>query len=229
MSVTTGGSSGSGSSDSNAVHAVEWSPTSTEFCLITGATPRTRAVLMNSKCEKVFDIPMSASARNLISFNPGGTHLLLCTAGIKEKVECWEVKGKRSIHQLLIPDVTHLFWLNDGGHFMTATMSPQMVLRNGFRVWDLTGKCVKEWKTEQKLLGITPLLFPQTGECMGVSATGVGDQDKDKQIRGLKKKLGDINKLKEILKNGKSLEKNQLDKLEKEQSLVAELRGLELR
>jgi len=35
--------------DSAVVHAAEWSPNSTEFCIITGKMPHTRAAILNSK------------------------------------------------------------------------------------------------------------------------------------------------------------------------------------
>jgi len=52
--------------------------------------------------------------------------------------------------------------------------------------------------------------------------------EKDKKIRTVKKKLEQIEKLKEIQKEGKPLEKNQLEKLSKEESLVEELEALEI-
>jgi translation initiation factor 2A len=268
--------------DTNSIHAAEWSPTSTEFCIITGKMPNTRAVLFNTRCEKIFD--MDISARNTISFNPQGNLLLLCAFGnLQGKVEVWEVKKyKKLIATLQAPDTTQLHWLSDGVHFITATTAPRMQVGNGFKVWDFTGKCVKDWKAQKHLLGITPfhttpaLPFPEEkldlfvkqignkstnakleeskpaayvpihkrkgnvgapvtkaqaeATMNGVKSSGDSNplSEKEKKIRTLKKKIGEIDKLKEMLKEGKQLEKNQKDKLTKEAALIAELEALEL-
>ncbi|KAK7090833.1 hypothetical protein V1264_010584 [Littorina saxatilis] len=60
------------------------------------------------------------------------------------------------------------------------------------------------------------------------AAPSTGDPEKDKKIRNLRKKIQQIDKLKEQQKSGKTLEKNQLDKLKTEADLVKELEDLEL-
>jgi len=60
-------------------------------------------------------------------------------------------------------------------------------------------------------------------------AAGIlADPDKEKKIRKLNDKLSKIEKLKVQLAEGKTLEKNQLESLSKEQDLVAELKALSL-
>lgn len=51
---------------------------------------------------------------------------------------------------------------------------------------------------------------------------------REKKIRNLKKKLGQIVMLKEELQAGKKLEANQLEKIKREQELLDELEALEL-
>jgi len=53
-----------------------------------------------------------------------------------------------------------------------------------------------------------------------------GDPETDKKIKGLRKKLQQIEKLKGQVKEGKQLEKNQLDKLKTEKDIVKELQAL---
>ncbi|CAJ0962531.1 unnamed protein product, partial [Ranitomeya imitator] len=55
-----------------------------------------------------------------------------------------------------------------------------------------------------------------------------GDPETDKKIKNLKKKLKAIEQLKDLQASGKSLEKNQIDKMQKEDTLLKELEDLEL-
>lgn len=55
-----------------------------------------------------------------------------------------------------------------------------------------------------------------------------GDPETDKKIKNLKKKLKAIEQLKELQASGKSLEKNQIEKIQKEDGLLKELEDLEL-
>ncbi|CAL1571228.1 unnamed protein product [Knipowitschia caucasica] len=55
-----------------------------------------------------------------------------------------------------------------------------------------------------------------------------GDPETDKKIKNLKKKLKAIEDLKEQQRSGKTLQKNQLDKLQKEHQLLEELQALSL-
>jgi uncharacterized protein with WD repeat len=50
----------------------------------------------------------------------------------------------------------------------------------------------------------------------------------EKKIRTAKKKLEQIDKMKQMIAEGKQLEKNQLEKMSKEQSLLDEIKALEL-
>lgn len=55
-----------------------------------------------------------------------------------------------------------------------------------------------------------------------------GDPDKDKKIRGLRKKMKQIEDLKMKQKEGKILEQNQLDKLKSEKDIINELQTLQI-
>ncbi|XP_030622314.1 eukaryotic translation initiation factor 2A isoform X2 [Chanos chanos] len=60
------------------------------------------------------------------------------------------------------------------------------------------------------------------------AASTSGDPDTDKKIKNLKKKLKAIEELKEQQSSGKPLQKNQLEKIQKEAQLLKELEDLEL-
>ncbi|XP_076027707.1 eukaryotic translation initiation factor 2A [Genypterus blacodes] len=60
------------------------------------------------------------------------------------------------------------------------------------------------------------------------SAPSCGDPELDKKMKNLKKKLKAIEELKEQQASGKVLQKNQLDKVEKEEQLLKELEELQL-
>ncbi|XP_046287386.1 eukaryotic translation initiation factor 2A isoform X2 [Marmota monax] len=69
---------------------------------------------------------------------------------------------------------------------------------------------------------------PQSTSRNTVSQATSGDPEVDKKIRNLKKKLKAIEQLKEQAAAGKQLEKNQLEKIQKEKALLQELEDLEL-
>ncbi|XP_053736381.1 eukaryotic translation initiation factor 2A [Synchiropus splendidus] len=62
----------------------------------------------------------------------------------------------------------------------------------------------------------------------GQSAASGGDSETDKKIKNLRKKLKAVEELKEQQASGKVLQKNQLEKIQKEAQLLKELQDLEL-
>lgn len=69
---------------------------------------------------------------------------------------------------------------------------------------------------------------PQNALQNAVPAMTTGDPEVDKKIKNLKKKLKAIEQLKEQAAAGKQLEKNQVEKIQKEAALLKELEDLEL-
>ncbi|XP_075058064.1 eukaryotic translation initiation factor 2A [Mixophyes fleayi] len=78
----------------------------------------------------------------------------------------------------------------------------------------------QEAKVDEPVLQINQDIAPNT-------ATS-GDPETDKKIKNLKKKLKAIDQLKELQASGKLLEKNQIEKMQKEDTLLKELEDLEL-
>ncbi|XP_053315863.1 eukaryotic translation initiation factor 2A [Spea bombifrons] len=60
------------------------------------------------------------------------------------------------------------------------------------------------------------------------TAPTTGDPETDKKLKNLKKKLKAIEQLKELQASGKPLEKNQMEKIQKEDALLKEIEELEL-
>ncbi|KAJ4428106.1 hypothetical protein ANN_24120 [Periplaneta americana] len=56
------------------IYSVEWSPKSSEFCVVYGFMP-SKATLFNLKCEPVFEF--GTGPRNCIHYNPHGNNILL--------------------------------------------------------------------------------------------------------------------------------------------------------
>ncbi|KAB5575074.1 hypothetical protein PHYPO_G00216640 [Pangasianodon hypophthalmus] len=73
----------------------------------------------------------------------------------------------------------------------------------------------------------TPSSEPPPTREIPVASTH-GDPETDKKIKNLKKKLKAIEELKEQQAAGKQMQKNQLEKIQKEAQLLKELEGLEL-
>lgn len=65
-------------------------------------------------------------------------------------------------------------------------------------------------------------------ETSGTDLAGDGPSGKDKKLQALEKKLQQIEKLKKLQVEGKQLEKNQLDKIEKESEIINEMNALKL-
>ncbi|XP_018421385.1 PREDICTED: eukaryotic translation initiation factor 2A [Nanorana parkeri] len=68
----------------------------------------------------------------------------------------------------------------------------------------------------------------QSNQNIASATVTTGDPETDKKIKNLKKKLKAIEQLKELQASGKTLEKNQAEKIEKEEALLKEIEDLEL-
>lgn len=111
------------------VHAVEWSPRQTEFCVIYGLMP-SKATLFNHKCEAIFEF--GTKHQNSIFFNPFGNILILAGFGnLGGNIELWDMVNKKLIGTSQAPDTTLLQWSPDGEHYMTATTAPRLRMNNG--------------------------------------------------------------------------------------------------
>lgn len=64
------------------IYSVEWSPKSSEFCVVYGFMP-SKATLFNLKCEPVFEF--GTGPRNCIYYNPHGNNILLCALFMQHK------------------------------------------------------------------------------------------------------------------------------------------------
>lgn len=87
-------------------------------------------------------------------------------------------------------------------------------------------KAAKKAKAAQE--GTVPSAPSQSPPNPTASAVITGDPDKDKKIRNLRKKVQAIEKLKEQQASGKTLEKNQLEKIKTLKSIEDELEELEI-
>lgn len=136
------------------IHAVEWSPKSTEFCVIYGYMP-SKSALFNLKCDPVFEF--GAGSRNSIYYNPFGNILLLAGFGnLRGNVEVWDVAKRTQITGFQASDSTMLEWSPSGDIFVTATTAPRLRMGNGFKVWHYSGALLHEtvWPTGQELFEV---------------------------------------------------------------------------
>lgn len=128
------------------IYSVEWSPNSTEFCVVYGYMPA-KATLYNLKCEPVFDF--GTGPRNVSYYNPQGN--ILCLAGfgnLRGNIEFWDVKKQKLICQMLASDSTYFEWSADGEYIVTATCSPRLRVGNGYKIWHYTGSLMYEENME---------------------------------------------------------------------------------
>ncbi|XP_043254699.1 eukaryotic translation initiation factor 2A [Colletes gigas] len=142
------------------IHAVEWSPKNTEFCVIYGFMPA-KATLFNLKCESIFEF--GVLHRNSIYYNPQGNILILTGFGnLRGGIELWDVGKRKLIAKTDAPDTTLLQWSPDGEHFMTATTAPRLRMGNGFKIWHYTGTLLYErpWNEQEALWEVLWQTFP---------------------------------------------------------------------
>lgn len=142
------------------IYAVEWSPTSVEFCVVYGFMPA-KATLYNVKCEAVFEF--GQAPRSAIHFNPQGNILLLGGFGnLSGNVETWDLRSRKLITKLEAPDTTLLHWSPNGEHFMTATTAPRLRTGNGFKIWHYSGALLYErpWNKQEELWEVLWQRFP---------------------------------------------------------------------
>uniref|UniRef100_A0A8C9I346 Eukaryotic translation initiation factor 2A n=1 Tax=Piliocolobus tephrosceles TaxID=591936 RepID=A0A8C9I346_9PRIM len=89
-------------------------------------------------------------------------------------------------------------------------------------------KAAKQEARSDRSPDLAPTPAPQSTPRSTLSQSISGDPEIDKKIKNLKKKLKAIEQLKEQAATGKQLEKNQLEKIQKETALLQELEDLEL-
>lgn len=142
------------------IHAVQWSPKNTEFCVVYGFMP-SKATLFNLKCEAVFEL--GTLHRNSIFYNPHGNIMILGGFGnLRGTIELWDVGNRKLIGKTDAPDTTLLQWSPDGEHFMTATTAPRLRIGNGFKIWHYTGTLLYErpWNEQEQLWEVLWQTFP---------------------------------------------------------------------
>ncbi|KAG8195231.1 hypothetical protein JTE90_027972 [Oedothorax gibbosus] len=124
------------------VYSVQWSPHSTEFCVVYGYMPA-RATIYNLKCEPVLDFV--DGPRNEVLYSPVGDRLSLSGFGnLQGQIEVWDLKLKKQISKFKAQDSTLIQWSYDGEYILTATTSPRLRIGNGYRIWHYTGSLLVE-------------------------------------------------------------------------------------
>ncbi|XP_011311612.1 eukaryotic translation initiation factor 2A [Fopius arisanus] len=147
--------------DEGLIHAVEWSPKSSEFLVIYGLMPA-KATLFNLKCEPIFEF--GKKHRNSIYYNLQGNIVLLGGFGnLRGGIELWDTAKRKLIAQTDAPDSTLLQWSPDGEHFVTATTAPRLRVANGFKIWHYTGTLLYErpWNKQEELWEVHWQVFPK--------------------------------------------------------------------
>ncbi|XP_014223236.1 eukaryotic translation initiation factor 2A [Trichogramma pretiosum] len=142
------------------IHAVQWSPKSTEFIVIYGSMP-SKATLFNLKCEPIFEF--GTKHRNAILYNPHGNIVILTgTGNLRGDIELWDTKKHKLIATTESPDTTLMEWSPDGEHYMTATTAPRLRVSNGFNIFHYTGTLLFErpWNKQEELWEVQWQKFP---------------------------------------------------------------------
>ncbi|CAF1204168.1 unnamed protein product, partial [Didymodactylos carnosus] len=105
-----------------------------------------KATMFNSKCDISWEL--SVGAKNAVYYNTDGTYLALCGFGnVSGNIEMWDVKARKQLIHINVPDTTYFQWCYDNYHFITATTAPRLRVNNGFKIWRLTGELIFEHRT----------------------------------------------------------------------------------
>lgn len=129
------------------VYSVDWSPNSTEFCVVYGFMPA-KATLFNLKCESIFDF--GTGPRNCVYFNPQGTIIALGGfANLRGHIQFWDRKSFKLISESQAADATFFQWSPDGQHYATAICAPRLRVGNGFKIWHVSGSLLHEYIVPQ--------------------------------------------------------------------------------
>jgi len=132
------------------VHAIQWSPTGTQFCVCFGYMP-SKVVVFNLKGSVIWD--MGESHRNEIYYNTFGTILASCGFGniSAGKIQMWDVEKREEIVTMEVPNTTYFQWAPDGQHFLTATTAPRLRIDNNYRIWNYIGNDVYEQQMAERV------------------------------------------------------------------------------
>ncbi|MEJ1277550.1 eukaryotic translation initiation factor 2A [Cricetulus griseus] len=186
------------------IYDVVWNSSSTEFCAVYGFMPA-KATVFNLKCDPVFDF--GTGPRNAAFYSPHGHILVLAGFG--------NLRGQME-HEDEPPQ-------NMKPHPGSDKPLSKTALKNQ-RKHEAKKAAKQEARSDSASTPVIPQSVPRNTITQSVS----GDPEVDKKIKNLKKKLKAIEQLKEQAASGKQLEKNQLEKIQKETALLRELEDLEL-
>ncbi|KAL2804533.1 eukaryotic translation initiation factor 2A isoform 3 [Daubentonia madagascariensis] len=189
-----------------------------------------------------------ASDSTYFAWCPDGEHILTATCAPRLRVnngyKIWHYTGS-VLHKYDVPSNGELWQVSWqpflDGIFPAKTITYQAVpsevpnevpkVATAYRPPALRNKPITNSKLEarnDKSPDLAPTPAPQSIPRNTISQSTSGDPDIDKKIKNLKKKLKAIEQLKEQAATGKQLEKNQLEKIQKETALLQELEDLEL-
>ncbi|OUC41433.1 eukaryotic translation initiation factor eIF2A [Trichinella nativa] len=230
------------------IHSVDWHPGSKLFCVVYGYIP-SKAALFDLKANRVFDF--GCEPRNEIFVV---LLMFLCGFGsISGNIECWSMKDRKKISEFVAEDTTFFEISPDGIHFITATTSPRLRVSNGLKIWHCSGKVIHEincidetllwqviWSSEGKDKFPKPVIDLSSFQgakaaltfhhiCAARSKPNRPNRHSVKWILDsteTNRKLRQIKILKDKQSQGCKLELNQIEKINREEEIQAQLEQL---
>jgi translation initiation factor 2A len=127
------------------VQDVKWSPTGNNFVLIGGRMPA-NATLFDFRGEPKFEF--GQKHRNTIKWSPSGRFLVLGGFGnLAGDVDFWDVNKRALIGHVNAHSAVTTEWAPDGRTFMFATLSPRIVVDNGYTLYNYRGELIhkQDW------------------------------------------------------------------------------------
>ncbi|VDN12655.1 unnamed protein product [Dibothriocephalus latus] len=130
------------------IHQVAWKPsgprerTSDERFVICQGTIPSAVTVFNIKCEQKYVFILNCVA-----------HLLLLAGGfgsLNGFVTVWDFNKHMKLSEFYATNSTHVTWLPDGEHLVTAITTPRLRVNNGFTVRHYTGEIVAHEAVEKR-------------------------------------------------------------------------------
>ena len=141
-----------------AVHDLQWSPTTDELILVHGTMPRNKATLYNAKGCPIYSF--GEAPRNLIQWSPNGKMFALGgTGNLVGEFQFYDrpavgVKGDGKLGYFSEKSSVQV-WAPDSRHFSCSTIFSRLRIDNKLMIWKHSGELCCEIKYKTPLHGVT--------------------------------------------------------------------------
>eukprot|EP00834_Sanchytrium_tribonematis_P003978 NODE_175_length_14138_cov_1.015314.p4 type:complete len:454 gc:universal NODE_175_length_14138_cov_1.015314:9692-8331(-) len=237
------------------IHHVAWNPIRIEFCVIYGYMPASIDIF-NTKCDVVKSF--KADHKNYCKFSHNGKLLVISGFGnMPGDTEVYSTEGYTMTGSFRASLTSELYFTSDNQQIITATFYRRLKVDNGITLWHPSG-CKINFFAKERLFAVFEDLNPDVADTFVlkdppqgaivekapngkkyippskrggsnvVGANPVESNINSKKIKAIKKKLKEIESLKNKQKEGLVLDEQQSNKISRQNELALELEQLSM-